>query len=89
MAKFIPTKTQAELLAKLAASSFNRISVERGSGRGPQGGKVSYGNREVRAALALERAGLLVRVSLTREDYPERGNTVTHTAILYRAPTGG
>jgi hypothetical protein len=81
------TKTQLRLLAELAASRFGRICVERGHGRGPDGGRIAYGDRDVNAALGLEEAGLLERVSYNREQhYGGRGSCVHHTSITFRRP---
>lgn len=51
------SKAEQALLDKLAARGA--VSVELVHGRGPQGGKVSHGAREYRAARNLENKGLV------------------------------
>ena len=79
------TKTEAKILADLAASRYGRICVSRGYGRGPEGGKISYGDREVKAALKLEAKGLLARVSYDKNSNTWRGNTQYAVDICYVA----
>ena len=51
------TKTQTKLV-EAAKRHGGRYSVETGRGRGPQGGHVSYGNRERDALFALVDSGV-------------------------------
>lgn len=70
------TKTQQALIAK-ARRDGGHVQVEAGSGRGAKGGRISYGDREMAAALALIKLGLAVE---THRDWSQiwmgNGNTV-------------
>lgn len=77
-------KTQADLLA--IANRRGILSVSRHVGRGQNGGKINEGHRDVAAALALEAAGLLVRVAYDRETETRRGRTVVTTHLTFRVP---
>jgi hypothetical protein len=53
------TKTQTQLL-ELARTYGGKYSITTGYGRGPKGGKISFGMRQRDALFALEDAGLVV-----------------------------
>lgn len=76
------TKTQQALLDRLKQQP--RIAVERFYGRGPEGGRVAGGDREVQAALALEQQGVLERVSYSNSAHPNRGYTIHNTVIVFQ-----
>jgi hypothetical protein len=78
------TKTQQALLDQLAKRG--RIGLVRAMGRGPQGGRISAGVREVEAALQLEGAGLLKRVGYVRDKVDDRGHSITYTSLVFVAP---
>lgn len=76
------TKTQQALIAR-ARTYGGAFTVECGSGRGAQGGRVSYGSRE-RAALHKLRDLGLVRIVNTQSDREHnRGYCVFTTSIRY------
>jgi hypothetical protein len=79
------TKTQAEVM-KMAARR-GTVCVTRAFGRGQQGGRINDGSRLLGAALALETAGLLIRVSHDREMDTRHGHTVVYTTATFRLPT--
>lgn len=60
------TKTQQALIDQAKRRNSDIICVERFSGQGCEGGRVTGGNREMNAALKLERDGLAERVDYSR-----------------------
>lgn len=77
------TKTQAALLAR-ALRQGGAASVEAGSGRGANGGRVSYGARELAALWALEAAG---KIRITARDSGnefQNGFCVRSTLLAFR-----
>jgi hypothetical protein len=78
------TKTQMAIMADV--EKRGRVCVSRGSGRGAEGGKVSYGNREMTAACNLVAAGILERVSYDTYRHTQRGWTVHCADLVLRKP---
>lgn len=76
------TKT-AEMLLKTAQTK-GFVIVSRGSGRGPQGGRIYFGSREADACINLAELGLLKRVKTTKEcTAMGNGNNVWVTDTRY------
>lgn len=70
------SKTQQALLAK-AKRDNGHVQVEAGSGRGAKGGFISYGDREMAAALGLVKLGLAVETYRdSSQIWMGNGNTV-------------
>ena len=70
------TKTQQELIAK-ARRDGGHVQVESGGGRGAKGGAISYGDREMSAALGLIKLGLAVETHRdSSQIWMGNGNTV-------------
>lgn len=82
------TKTQQALLAKARESRLQTISVETCTGRGPAGGKVGFGRREMDAAVALRDMGLLVELNVQRDRRSERGYGTISTIRVLRLVEG-
>jgi len=78
------TKTQQELIAK-ARRDGGHVQVESGGGRGAKGGRISYGAREMAAALGLIKMGLAVE---THRDssriWMGNGNTVHSCCVAIK-----
>jgi hypothetical protein len=79
------TKTQQALLETLAQRG--RLGLTRARGRGPQGGKIIGGQREIEAALKLEDAGLLKRIGYVRDRVYQGGHCVHYTSFVFVSPT--
>lgn len=83
------TKTQTKLLAaaKLHGGCY---SVETCRGRGPAGGRISYGTRERDALFALEAAGAVEITSRqSSQEMMGNGNMVGGTVFAFRLIDGG
>jgi len=81
------SKTQLQLLAELDTSRLGRLMVEQAWGKGPDGGKVSFGRRRVHAARDLELMGLLERIGRDKSmEAQGNGNNIHYTLISYRRP---
>jgi hypothetical protein len=77
------TKTQQKLI-DLAKSHGGCYAVECGGGRGPEGGRISYGARDRGALLLLVEQG---KAEITMRDYHNeynRGYCVRHTILAFR-----
>ena len=69
-------KTQQALIAR-AQRDGGHVQVEAGAGRGAKGGHISYGDREMAAALGLIKLGLAVETHRdSSQIWMGNGNTV-------------
>lgn len=75
-------KTQTALMQKLGESRIGRISVESCSGRGPEGGRISFGYRDLTAALKLVEQGMLVVLNRSSSTTSNRGYGYRNTIIV-------
>jgi hypothetical protein len=80
------TKTQTAIMADV--EKRGRVAVSRGIGRGAEGGRIDYGNREMTAACKLVAVGLLERVSYETYRHTQRGWTVHCADLVVRKPVG-
>lgn len=81
------TKTQQELIAK-ARRREGRVQVESGIGRGARGGRISYGSREMAAALGLVKMGLAVEAHRdSSQIWMGNGNTVHSCYVVLHLTT--
>lgn len=81
------TKTQQRLLDS-ARQHGGSYSVESGTGRGPQGGRIKYGDRDMNALRGLEAAGLVSVVHRQSGNIPMgNGATVFSVYLAYRLVT--
>lgn len=76
------TKTEQYLLDM--AKQRGHYSIEVGGGRGPEGGKISYGTRERNAMLKLEDKGLIQITSRNSFSECNRGYTVRSTIFCFK-----
>lgn len=75
-------KTQTTLIAK-ATQHGGSGAIECGGGRGPLGGRVSYGSRERDALFALVEAGKATITSRDSQDLYDNGYCVRTTVINF------
>jgi hypothetical protein len=76
-------KTEAQLLA-FAAKRNGFYSIECGGGRGPDGGKVSYGTRNRNAVMSLVEKGIIEITHRDSANESNRGYTVRHTVLAFK-----
>ena len=78
------SQTQRMLIAK-AQKDGGSVQVEAGSGRGAKGGRISYGSREMAAAMGLVSLGLAVEAHRdTSQVWMGNGNTVHSCYVAIR-----
>ena len=76
------TKTQQILMKRLKENGL--VVVDAAYGRGPDGGKISTGNRETQAALSLVKAGFLVYVKSDTCMLPNHGYTIHVSSRFFK-----
>ena len=77
------TATQKAILLRAQNSPIKAVSVEFAYGRGPKGGKISYGLREFKAATELWDLGYLERTHQHKATLPDGGYTVWVVSRTY------
>lgn len=76
-------KTEQKLI-ELARQRGGFYSIEAGGGRGSQGGRVSYGGREMQALRRLVNRGLATITSRQSDSQSNRGYTIRSTVVSFQ-----
>lgn len=75
-------KTETLLLARI--NTHGHGALESGGGRGPDGGRISFGTRERNALMALVERGIVEITDRSKSVEYNKGNSVHSTLFTYK-----